>query len=257
MLKAEAARPGGPRGAGMKAPIDEEIEAFLMDRLAVHFPDDAVVSEESGGRPGTSGRAFVIDPHDGTRDFLQGRRETSISIALATQGRLELGLVYAPFASERTGPKGMLVSWATGEPVRHNGQALAPRPSAQASSGFEPGDVVLASTRLKGERLEDNRRRLSPAQVVPCASIATRFALVALGKAQAGFTFNNPLSDWDFAGGQALLEAMGAALVGPDGQRVSWSGTGSKPAKLNGYFAARDEALAKQLAARFADLTGG
>lgn len=254
MLAAEVKRPGGPRGAGMKAPIDNEIEHLFIQRLRDEFPDDAVISEETQGRQGRSGRAFIIDPHDGTRDFLEGRRETSISVALVEDGDFLLGLVYAPMATELTGPQGMLLSWARGDALRYQGEVLSrpPRPATLSESS-----VVFVSPRTRGEALEENKRRLSPASVQACPSIATRCALVALGRADAGFTLLNPLSDWDFAGAQALLRAVGGDIYGPDGAPIRWRDTASSPQMRAGYFAARHPDIAATVAERFADITGG
>ncbi len=105
MLLAEAARKGGPRGSGQKAQVDDEIDALLSEQLKRAFPEDTVLSEEGGLRAGKSNRFFWVDPHDGTRDFLLGRRETSISIALFVKDRPVLGVVHAPFL-RRSGANG-------------------------------------------------------------------------------------------------------------------------------------------------------
>jgi ADP-ribosyl-[dinitrogen reductase] hydrolase len=254
MLKAEVARPGGPRGHGYKAPVDDEIEAMFLAELLSEFPDDTVISEETGGRAGTSGRAFVLDPHDGTRDFLMGRTQTSVSVALVEDGAFLAAVVYVPRSGDLSGPDGVMVSWARGGPLRVDGQPFVPSPS---TGPLSKEHKVLISPNVRGHNLKLNHDKLAPAEVVGCPSVATRMAMVAIGRAEAAFTILNPLSDWDFAAGQALLQAVGGDIVGPDGSPVQWKGIRSHPPALNGYFGARRVALATDVAARFKDITGG
>ncbi len=92
LLKKEAQREGGPRGKsekdflnqktgeGSKMPVDNEMEKVICDILRDHFPEDNIFAEEEVMQKGSTKRAFWIDPHDGTSEFLKGRRETSVSI---------------------------------------------------------------------------------------------------------------------------------------------------------------------------------
>jgi fructose-1,6-bisphosphatase/inositol monophosphatase family enzyme len=91
---------------------------------------------------------------------------------------------------------------------------------------------------------------------MPCSSVATRFALVACGAADAAFTIRNPLEPWDFAAAQALIRAAGGELVGPSGAPLGWSGTRPERTYLEGYFVARSQGLAAKVAATFSDITG-
>ncbi len=228
-------------------PVDAEIGALLVARLLREFPADGIHIEEGApNTSGTSGRAWIIDPHDGTSDFNRGQRETSISVALVDRGELVLGIVHAPVATPLTGQKGLLAAWARGEPLTKNGSEVRPRPSR-----LEAGARVLLSRRLGGEKLARNARTLAPAEAVLCPSVATRLALVAVGDAEAGLTIMNGLADWDFAGGQALLQGASGDVVGPDGKPIAWSGTRTSGTGLNGYFGARSVELAAEIARRY------
>jgi fructose-1,6-bisphosphatase/inositol monophosphatase family enzyme len=247
VLAQEAARPGGPRGSGSFADVDGEIADLLCDAIRSEFPNDAIVCEDITPLPGTSRRTFWIDPHDGTSSFLRGSRETSISVALAEEDRLLLGVVLAPFPGRLTGPDGLLVTWAEGRELERNGRRVR---------AGEPNDVVLVSAQLSDRTFESNRARLKPMRLERCASIATRLALVAIGEAQLAITVNTRLAPWDFAGGQALLIAAGGNLVGSGGNPVRWIGADvhSDDRALPGYFGARDVALAQEAATLFCDL---
>lgn len=261
LLRAEALRSGGPRGAGSHADVDDELEEQIVSALARAFPSDTVVAEEGvGRRRGSSGRAWILDPHDGTSDFLRGRHETSISLALIDEGELVLGIVACPNldllpqdsavrALVGDAPS-LLVTWAKGDELRRDGRPLQelPPPAGQLAGG----DRVLVSAKTSGERLHRNRAAVAPAEVIPCASIATRFALVACGLAEVALTVRNPLAPWDYAGGQALLQGAGGEVVGLEGAPIRWKGIRSPDAYASGYFGARAQALAAEVAARYA-----
>lgn len=250
-LRKEVERPGGPRGARYTAPVDAEIGAFLTERLGNQYPDAAIICEEGGSRPGQGHRAFLVDPNDGTRDFLLGHRENSIAVGLVADGKLQLGVVYAPFATPLTGPDGLLVTWAEGQPLCCNEQ---PVQSAAAETSLSEQSLVLISTQVTGKILEQNRALLAPAQIQYCPSIATRLALVAVGRATAAGTAQNPLQSWDFAAAQALLQAAGGDLVGEGGTPIRWQGIQPASPGQRIYFGARHTPLAQDVVHRLSTL---
>ncbi|HIA02648.1 MAG TPA: hypothetical protein EYN66_12190 [Myxococcales bacterium] len=252
LLLAEDVRPGGVRGVGSKAPVDEEIGRLICETLHSHFPNDSLQCEEGGGYIGSSLRAFVIDPNDGTRDFLLGHRENSVSVGMVDNGELVLGVVYAPFASELTGPDGLFVCWAKGEFLLWNGVELA---GVSTESTLTSDSVLLVGRSVRGEILQNNLVMVEPAQIRHCSSIATRLALAAIGQASLGLTVRNPLSAWDFAGGQVLLQGAGGDLLGPSGQPIKWAGSLCSDEYLMGYFGSRSTALAQQVVERYKGIT--
>jgi len=250
MLLAEVARPGGPRGGGDKATVDDEIDAMIHAALRARWPLDTVRSEEIGEELGESGRAFVVDPHDGTRDFLNGWRTSSVSIALVEGGRLRAGVVLSPFVTELTGPEGLEAFWAEGDALRRNGVVVE---AAAATGELQEGELVLVSTRVKADSWEINQEIVAPATLRHCASVATRFALVALGEVRASLTIASGLHDWDFAGAQALLQASGGEILDQGGAPIVWQETEARLGGVRGYFASRDGALGRHLASRYCD----
>lgn len=251
LLLAEAGRPA-PRGSSpSKLEVDAELEQLLGDGLVRAFPGDGILAEEHMTRAGSSGRRWVIDPQDGTSDFSAGARETSISIALEARGELVLGAVYVPCVPlvadpelrQLLGEEPLLVTWAAGGPLCRNGAPAAPPP---APDDLERGTVALVSRKVAGERLTRNREALAPARIVPCASIATRLALAAVGAVDVAYTLRNWLSPWDYAGGQALLQGAGGALLDAAGASVGPGHDGSA------YVGARNPALARRVLERLA-----
>ena len=122
MLVEESRRPDGPRGAGDKAEVDVEIEEYLADALTAVMPC-RLVGEETGARPGDgSSFCWLVDPHDGTRAWLQGHRGSAVSVALLRDGEPVLGVVCSPMSPDRGWD---LIAWAEGLPhLLRNGTEL-------------------------------------------------------------------------------------------------------------------------------------
>ena len=194
LLRADFQRPGGPRGGGDKAEADTEAEHLIRGRLTAAFPSWTYLGEETGGQAGAAGApVWLVDPNDGTRDYLVGRRGSAVSIGLVADGRPVVGVV---FAFGYPDDRGTMVTWAEGlGPVVRDGAAVTVKvPAALAAS-----DVVLVSS--KGDRYpEGNLRCAAPARYRTLPSIAHRLALVAAGEAAATSSLYNPCG-WDYGGG--------------------------------------------------------
>ncbi|HUD37337.1 MAG TPA: inositol monophosphatase family protein [Streptosporangiaceae bacterium] len=80
--------------ADLVSAVDRELDAFIVERLLDRFPADGSLSEEGGRRPGTSGRTWVVDPIDGTHNYVAGLPYHAISIALTQGSQTLLGLIY-------------------------------------------------------------------------------------------------------------------------------------------------------------------
>ena len=233
-LIAERARPEGRRGAGDSAPVDIEIELDLRTALLALWPS-RFVGEELGVLPCPAHASleqqrtcWVVDPHDGTRDFLRGLGGSSISVALLDDGHPVLGVVYAPMPPDR-GPD--LIAWAKGAgPVRRNGISLD---HALALALTDPklvqGSHVLMS-RSATQRSEESAALVAPASFIPMTSIAYRLARVAAGDAVATLTLHGARS-WDIAAGHALLLGAGGELYDEGGSPVRYGSNGEGTVK--------------------------
>lgn len=113
---------------------DQEVERFLTERLHALYPEDGVFGEEGNASTGTSGRTWVLDPIDGTFNFVRGRDQWAISIGLYQNGVPEFGLVYAPVRKQTFKGGGGCVATLNGAPL----PALKPvdRSRAVTSVGF-------------------------------------------------------------------------------------------------------------------------
>ena len=88
--------------------MDQRAEGEILGRLRAAFPDDAILSEETGAAAGRSGRRWIVDPLDGTTNYTHGLPIFGVSIALEAEARVVLGVVYDPsrdelFVAERGG----------------------------------------------------------------------------------------------------------------------------------------------------------
>jgi ADP-ribosylglycohydrolase/fructose-1,6-bisphosphatase/inositol monophosphatase family enzyme len=222
-LAAEFARPDGPRFSDTDtSPIDTEIELFLRERLTALLPARFVGEEEGVLAAEANGYCWVVDPHDGTRAFLEGRRGSAISVALLRRGTPVLGVVYAPTSPDR-GPD--MIAWAEGGGISRNGRPVDVDLSRRELTAT---DVVFLNHGA-GERPVWSGSACAPARFMPLPSIAYRLARVAVGDGIATVTLR-PVNAHDIAAGHALLTAAGGVLVAEDGVPVTYGEDGdSRP----------------------------
>ncbi|MGH9246084.1 MAG: inositol monophosphatase family protein [Acidimicrobiales bacterium] len=97
---------------------DREAERLVRDRLADTYPDDAVVGEEEGDRPGTSGRRWIVDPIDGTKAFVHGVPLYSTLLAVEDEHGPAVGVIELPALGETVWAGRGLGCFVNGEPVR-------------------------------------------------------------------------------------------------------------------------------------------
>ena len=178
--------------------VDRELDTLLRKRLL--RDGEGWLSEESVDDLSRlrSKQVWIVDPLDGTREFVAGIPEFSVSIALVEDGRAVAGGILNPATKET-----FLGSLDSG--ITHNG---IPAQSSQRMT--LEGATVLAS-RGESTRGEWERFRGAPFQVVAVGSVAYKLARVAAGLADATFTLS-PKHEWDVAGGAALVESSGGFI---------------------------------------------
>jgi myo-inositol-1(or 4)-monophosphatase len=180
---------------------DLEADKVLKAALLGQRPGDGWLSEETADSPDrlSCRRVWIVDPIDGTKEFIRGIPQFAISIGLAVDGRIAVGVIYNPardelFAAVRGG--GVTLN---GEPVRVSGEGDLARAQILASRS----EVA----RGEFERFSEGH------EITPIGSIAYKLALVAAGQADLTFTLT-PKNEWDFAAGALLVtEAGGRVLV--------------------------------------------
>ena len=154
-------------------------------------------------------RVWIVDPIDGTREFVEGIPEYAVSIGYVEAGRAVAGGVCNPATGET-------FLGAEGLGVTYNGRPVRPRDRESLAGG-----VVLAS-RSETRRGVWKRYDEAPFEVRAVGSIAYRLALVAAGMADATWTLSSR-QEWDVAAGVALLAANQCRVCTRDGRRVSFN----------------------------------
>lgn len=208
MIRAEFHRGGGPRRRGASAPIDLEVERMLRRRLSDLCPG-GWLGEETGRSEGQGAHLWVVDPHDGTGDFLSGRRGSSISAALLFEGEPVLSVVYAPLYPDNAGD---MISWRRGGGVRRNGRPVGIDPAAAQG--------IIAMNVDAREWAAEEGRPLQGLRIKSLPSPAYRLALAAVGEVEAAVSFTFGLAPWDLAAGGALLAASGRTLTDLQGRPI-------------------------------------
>jgi len=154
-------------------------------------------------------RVWIVDPVDGTREFIAGIPEWCISIGFVEDGHPIAGGIYAPSTDQ-------LILGAIGHGVTLNGE-----PAGAASTQDIRGALVLAS-RSETSRGEWQRFYTTPISVRSVGSVAYKLGLVAAGLADATWTLV-PKHEWDVAAGAALVLAAGGSVFGVDGEPVRFN----------------------------------
>lgn len=183
---------------------DRAAERAATRAIAAGRPDDGVLAEESGVREGSSGLRWVIDPLDGTVNYLYGRDEWAVSIAAEESGRPVAGVVYVPARGETYHATKGGGAFRDGDPLRVNDPV--PLGQAMLSTGFS-----YDATR-RGEQ------GALVAKVLPAVRDIRRggSAAVDLADLAAGRTdayYEDDLHDWDIAAGVLVATEAGATVA--------------------------------------------
>jgi ADP-ribosylglycohydrolase/fructose-1,6-bisphosphatase/inositol monophosphatase family enzyme len=235
-LREEFYRAEGPRGRRGHCPADREIEESLRVQLERLVP--CAFAGEETEPTADAAEVWLVDPHDGTFEFMNGRRGSAISVALVRNGVPVLGVVHAPDSPDR-GPD--TVAWAEGAgPVRRNG---APVGASLAGRLPVAGELVWA-TASSAARPVTHSLAAAPARYVAMPSIAYRMARVAAGDGIATLSTHS-VNEYDIAAGMALIRGAGGVTLDAEGNEVRLEGNSRR--RVSGCFAGAPEA-ARQLA---------
>jgi 3'(2'), 5'-bisphosphate nucleotidase len=203
-------------------PADEAAEATIREGLIRHWPTLPVVSEEAErDRPMVDrGSYFLVDPLDGTRDFVAGRDEYTVNIALVTDGTPILGVIAAPAL-------GLIWRGIVGHGAERIGFAGEAKTSERAAIRTRPrprdGLTVMVSRSHLEARTQAYVDGLPGAKLVACGS-SVKFCRLAEGAADL-YPRLAPTRDWDVAAGHAILSAAGGSVTTPDGSPLAYGTT--------------------------------
>jgi myo-inositol-1(or 4)-monophosphatase len=188
---------------------DRNAERAVISTIQKHYPDHAIIAEESGEQ-GESEYTWIIDPLDGTTNFLHGFPVFAVSVGLRHQGRMEHGAVYDPLRQELfTASRGQGAQ-LDGRKIRVTGGTLLDR--ALLGTGFPYRDSNMAIEPYM-QMLEKAIR--NTAGVRRGGAAALDLCYVAAGRLDA--FWETGLSIWDLAAGSLIIREAGGLIGGLDG----------------------------------------
>ncbi len=216
---------------------DEAAEAVICDGLARLEPVLPVISEERAehDRPNVTGTSyFLVDPLDGTKEFIAGRDEYTINIAVVTDGTPILGVITAPAL-------GLIWRGIAGrgaERIELAGDKIR-QPLPIHTRKRPAGELVAVVSRSHLEaRTKAYLDRLPQVKLVSSGS-SIKFCRLAEGAADL-YPRLAPTRDWDIAAGHAILEAAGGRVVAPDGSPLAY---GTADLLIPGFLAWGDRTI--------------
>jgi myo-inositol-1(or 4)-monophosphatase len=192
--------------------VDEATERWLVDELAARRPDDAVLGEEGGGRPGSSGVRWLLAPIDGTVNFVLGIPQFAVSVAAEVSGVVVAGAVCNPMSGETFHARAGGGAFVAGE--RLSGPRDVPLARAVVGTGFgydaaaRARQVAVVAPLLP--KVADIRR-LGAASLDLC--------FLAAGRLDAYFEAG--LNSWDHAAGGLVAAEAGCVASGLRGRPPS------------------------------------
>lgn len=212
---------------------DLAVQEFLRGALQERFPDYGFFSEEQENQADFSRPVWILDPIDGTANFVAGYGHSAISLALYQEGAVSFGAVYNPFSGEMFHAGRGKGAFCNGAPIRaEHGAAL---PDALIELGTMPyyKDRAAEVGRLTEELL------LAAGDIRRGGSAALAFCYTAAGR--TGAMLEGLLQPWDYAAGLLIAEEAGA-------ETGDWAGRPLDPRKQSAVLAADKRIFAEVLA---------
>ncbi len=208
---------------------DRLASEFLIRGLRSRFPNDAIVSEEEPEDPDRcrKSRVWIIDPMDGTREFIEHRSEFAVMIGFALEGAPVLGVIYHP-ATEKL----YCAAYGFGAALKeHGGEA-----SLRVSRETDPRRMTIALSRSHhSPSIDTVCRRLRITRSIRSGSIGLKVALICEGRAHVYLDMSGRTSLWDTCAPAALLHEAGGRMTDLKGIPLRYNGPGLQ--HLNGVLA--------------------
>ena len=190
---------------------DKEADKYLSDFLIGEFPNDGWLSEETVDTEErlSKNRVWIVDPLDGTKEFIEGIPHFSVSIAMVYDGRPVVGVIYNPatnemFSCEKS--KGVYLN-AKKVNVSHKTNLL---------------DASISVSRSEARRKEWEPYRNHFKSINPIGSVAYKLALVSSGNYDI-FTTIAPKNEWDICAGDCLVSEAGGGLKTVNDKKIIYN----------------------------------
>lgn len=225
----------GVRAKADESPVtvaDEAADAIISAGLGEAFPDIPLVTEEQAASHGVTARTFlIVDPLDGTKEFVQRRGDFTVNIAYVENGVPLRGVVYAPARGR------LFYTTADGRSVEEHGP-FSDEPGPTVPIGVNPipdnRGLMLVASKSHRDAATDNYIAQYAVRDMTSAGSSLKFCLVAAGEADLYPRLGRTM-EWDTAAGDAVLRGAGGQVVRFDDHT---SLTYGKPGFENPFFIA-------------------
>jgi len=199
-------------GTDMVSEMDKASEALIVEGILAVRPDDAILGEETGARTGTSGVRWVIDPLDGTTNYLYRHPIWAVSVGVEVDGKVVAGVVVAPALQETFTAALGKGAWLNGDPIAVSGATDLARALVGTGFGYAASRrAVQAAVLPRLLHLVRDIRRNGVASLDLC--------WVACGRLDGYFEAGG--QPWDVAAGLLIATEAGAVPSGLDGGPVA------------------------------------
>lgn len=193
---------------------DVAVQDFLFKELGKAFPDAEFVGEEGENKFSGNALRFIIDPIDGTTNFMQNLRCSCISVALCAENDIIAGVVYNPYTNEIFSAEKGKGAYLNGEKIKVSERPLSDGLALFGTSPYHPEntDETFALLRKVFDFSRDIRRS---------GSAAYDICLVACGRCEV--FFEKELQPWDIAAGTLILKEAGGIALNYEGKEINFS----------------------------------
>ena len=193
---------------------DVAVQEFLFTELAKAFPEAEFVGEEGENNFESKALRFIIDPIDGTTNFMQDYRCSCISVALCKENDIIAGVVYNPYTDEIFSAEEGKGAYLNGEKINVSTRPLSDGLALFGTSPYHPEntDETFALLRKVFDFSRDIRRS---------GSAAYDICMIACGRGEV--FFEKGLQPWDIAAGTLILKEAGGVALNYEGKEINFS----------------------------------
>lgn len=196
---------------------DHAANRFIIAELKRHFPDDGILSEEATDDQSRlhKARVWLVDPMDGTKQFIERIGEFAVMIGLAINGKPELGVVYNPATDK--------MYYAASGSGAYLEEPLTTK-RLHVATTTDPAQMAAAMSRSHhSPKVDAIKERLGITQQVQSGSVGLKIGLLAEGCAHLYVHLGAKTNQWDTCAPQAIIEAAGGVMTDRDGQPLQYN----------------------------------
>ncbi|XP_075161186.1 inositol monophosphatase 1-like [Haematobia irritans] len=194
---------------------DQEVEKLLMNGIREHFPDHKFIGEEESSAEGapkklTDSPTWIIDPVDGTMNFVHAFPHSCISVGLVVNKITELGIIYNPMLQQRFTARRGKGAFYNDKPIKVSGQTELAKALITSEFGTSRDVEKMQVVKENFEKMAGKAHGIRA-----LGSAALNMSMVALGAADANYEFG--IHAWDVCAGDLIVREAGGVVIDPAG----------------------------------------